>query len=170
MNKDSKSDIIFSIVLLGIVAVLYWRIIPTQISVPSMIKSPYLSPAFSPRVFTLYLGVMAVILLLISFADRKKSKPAKDPVPDEKKMKLKMAAKEQLLVFTIWLVCVLYIFSIYLVGIIIPSALLLGILMFFFGQKRWTIIVSILIIVPLTLYLFFHGLANVSFPQGILFG
>ena len=81
-----------------------------------------------------------------------------------------MAVKEQFLVLNIWLVCVLYIFSIYLVGIIIPSALLLGILMFFFGQKRWTIIVSILIIVPLMLYLFFHELANVSFPPGILFG
>lgn len=170
MNKNRKSDIIFSIVLLGIVAVLYWQIIPAQISVPAMIKSPYLSPAFSPRVFTLYLGIMAVILLLISLTNREKSKPAKDLASGEKKMKLKIAVKEQLLVFAIWLACVLYIFSIYLIGIIIPSALLLGCLMFLFGQKRWTIIVSILIIVPLTLYLFFHELANVSFPKGILFG
>ena len=50
------------------------------------------------------------------------------------------------------------------------TALLLGILMYFFGQKRRAVIVSILIIVPLILYLFFHGLANVSFPKGILFG
>jgi asparagine N-glycosylation enzyme membrane subunit Stt3 len=170
MNKDIKSDIVFSIVLLGIVAVLYWQIIPTQISVPSMIKSPYLSPAFIPRVFTLYIGVMAVILLLTALAEQKRNGPGKDPGPDEKKATLNKTVKELLLVFTIWLVCVLYIGSIYIAGIIIPSALLLGILMYFFGQKRRAVIVSILIIVPLILYLFFHGLANVSFPKGILFG
>jgi asparagine N-glycosylation enzyme membrane subunit Stt3 len=170
MNKNRKSDIIFAIVLLGLVAVLYWQIIPDQISVPAMIKSPYLSPAFSPRVFTLYLGVMAVILLLTALAEQKRNGPGKDPGPDEKKAMLNKAVREQLLVFAIWLVCVFYIGSIYIVGIIIPSALLLGVLMFFFGQKRWTIIVSILIVVPLLLYLFFHGLANVSFPKGILFG
>ena len=170
MKKDFKSDIVFSIVLLGIVAVLYWQIIPTQISVPSMIKSPYLSPAFSPRVFTLYLGVMAVILLLTSLTGRGQTKPEEGRGSDEKMMALKKTVKEQLLVFGIWLICVLYIGSIYIAGIIIPSALLLGVLMYFFGQKRRAVIISILIIVPLSLYLFFHGLANVSFPKGILFG
>jgi hypothetical protein len=170
MNKSRKSDIVFAIVLLGLVTVLYWQIIPDQISVPAMIKSPYLSPAFSPRVFTLYLGAMAVILLLTAFLGRMKNAPEKNLGSDEKKVMLKKAVKEQFLVFAIWLVCILYIGSIYIFGIIIPSALLLGVLMYSFGQKRWTIILSIMIFVPLALYLFFHGLANVSFPTGILFG
>ena len=172
MNKNRKSDIVFAIVLLGLVAVLYWQIIPDQISVPAMIKSPYLSPAFSPRAFTLYLGVMAIILLLTALAEQKRNGSGKNlgSGSDEKKVILKKAVKEQLLVFAIWLVCALYIGFIYIAGIIIPSALLLGVLMYFFGQKRWTIILSILIVVPLLLYLFFHGLANVSFPKGILFG
>ena len=33
MRKDSKSDIFFAIALLGIVALIYWGIIPTQIRV-----------------------------------------------------------------------------------------------------------------------------------------
>ena len=170
MRKDSKSDIFLAIALLGIVALIYWVIIPTQISVPATIQSTYLSPAFSPRVFSLYLGVMAAVLLVISIIDwRKSTSTAAQQHTGDSGMKVKSAVKEQLLVFGIWVVCVIYICSIYFVGIIIPSALLLGVLMVFFGQKRPVVVVSILIVAPLILYLFFHDLANVSFPQGILF-
>jgi len=55
-------------------------------------------------------------------------------------------------------------------GILIPSILFLGALMFYFGQKRWFLIIIIMILVPLFLYLFLHGIANVQFPTGILFG
>ena len=41
--------------------------------------------------------------------------------------------------------------------------------MFYFGQKRWFLILGIMILVPLFLYLFLHNIANVQFPTGLLF-
>ena len=69
----------------------------------------------------------------------------------------------------IWVSCCFFILAVELFGILIPSILFLGALMVFFGQKKWLLVLSIMILVPLLLYLFLHDIATVQFPKGILF-
>ena len=66
MDEEIKSDIVLTFVLLFFSVVILFIIIPSQINEPGYIKSTYLSPAFVPRVFTVFLGFMALLLFFRS--------------------------------------------------------------------------------------------------------
>lgn len=169
MNKEIKLDIVLTVVLIAFSVALLGFLIPAQINEPGYIKSKYLSPAFAPRLFSICLGGIALILLAQSVA-RLKKKPAKSEVEsDEKTAPASNAGKGRSLAVFLWISCCLFVLTVEFFGILIPSVLFLGALMFYFGQKRWSLILSIMILVPLFLYLFLHNIANVQFPAGILF-
>ena len=170
MNKEIKMDIVLVVALIAISVALLGILIPHQINVPGYIKSKYLSPAFIPQLFSICLGGIALILLAQTVA-RLKKKPAEGALQsDEKLTHVSTAKKGQILAFLLWGACCLFVLSLEFFGMLIPSILFLGALMFYFGQKRWFLIIIIMILVPLFLYLFLHGIANVQFPTGILFG
>jgi len=169
MNKEIKLDIMLTVAVIAISAVLLGFLIPSQINEPGYIKSKYLSPAFAPRLFSISLGGIALILLAQSVA-RLKNPPTKSDVQPGKKVPPSSDTRRgQILAVLLWISCCLFVFSVELFGILIPSILFLGALMFYFGQKKWYLILSIMTLVPLFLYLFLHYIANVQFPTGILF-
>lgn len=153
----------FLVLLSGII---YWVIIPWQISVPPQVRSPYLSPAFAPKVFVIFLaltGIMLKIATLIRWAGQRsgKTEPELQPGAD--------AEKGRALVFGTWVVCCIYAFAVKWFGIIPPSILMIGGLMLYFGHKNRLRVVLLAVVVPTVVYLFFARLANVPFPQGLLF-
>ncbi len=81
MDKEIKSDIVLTFVLLFFSVVILFIIIPSQINEPGYIKSTYLSPAFVPRVFTIFIGFMALLLFFRSITRLKKSSSKKEMQP-----------------------------------------------------------------------------------------
>ena len=169
MDKEIKSDIVLTFVLLFFSVVILFIIIPSQINEPGYIKSTYLSPAFVPRVFTVFIGFMALLLFFRSITRLKKSSSKKDMHPAGIETLTAEGRRGHRIAVLIWVSCCFFILAVELFGILIPSILFLGALMVFFGQKKWLLVLSIMILVPLLLYLFLHDIANVQFPKGILF-
>jgi len=169
MNKQIKSDIILAVAVIAFAVVLVGFIIPAQINEPGYIKSKYLSPAFVPRFYSISLGGIAFILLVQS-AVRLKKPPAKsDGQPDGKAPPAPNARRGAILAVLLWVSCGIFVLAVEFFGMLIPSILYLGGLMFYFGQRRWSLILSIMILAPLLLYLFLHYIASVQFPAGIFF-
>jgi len=169
MNKDIKLDIILTIAVIVFSVVLVGLLIPAQINEPGYIKSKYLSPAFVPRLFSIFLGVVALILLAQSVLRLKRRPADSEARPDGQAPPAANARRGPILAALLWVSCCLFVLSVELFGILVPSILFLGGLMFYFGQKNWFLILGIMILVPLSLYLFLHNIANVQFPTGILF-
>jgi len=169
MNKEIKLDIVLTIAVFAIAVVLVAFLIPAQINEPGYIKSKYLSPAFAPRMFSIFLGVVALVLLAQSLVRLKKQPKESDAQTGEKAPPDANARRGPVLAVLLWVSCCLFVLTVELFGILGPSILYLGGVMFYFGQRRWPLILSIMILVPLILYLFLHNIANVQFPAGILF-
>lgn len=167
MRKVVQLDILLAIILIFFSVALFCFVIPAQINEPSYIKSKYLSPAFIPRLFTICLGLVALILLAQS-VPQLKHKQQKTPQFEQKTAHGSNAKKKRYLALFLWGVCCLFVYSIELFGILIPSILFLGALISYFGEKRWVLNLSIMILIPTFLYLFFHVIVNVQFPEGIL--
>ena len=91
MGKTPKSDTVPAILLIVFSIILYWIIIPDQIHVPSQVKSAFLSPAFAPKAFTLFLGLMALVLLLVTLV-RLRTGP---PTPIVKRVNKKGILREE---------------------------------------------------------------------------
>jgi len=169
MNKEIKLDIILTIAVIAFAVLLVGFLIPAQINEPGYIKSKYLSPAFVPRVFSIFLGAVALILLGQSVARLKKLPGKSEARSDEQETPAANARRGAILAVLLWASLCLFMLAVQFFGILVPSILFLGGLMFYFGQKRWLLILSIMILVPVILYLFLHNVANVQFPTGILF-
>jgi len=170
MNKESRTDIILSVAVMCISLIILWVLIPNQISVPPSLRGKYLSPAFAPRIFTIFLLIMAVALLIRSVAQLKgKNLKAHNVTTENVPPKSDSVLKQHGVSLLLWIAFCVYLYGVHLIGIIFPSIIILGVLMIYFGQKRWGLVVAVMILTPLVLYLFFHELAKINFPKGILF-
>jgi hypothetical protein len=165
VGKAPKSDIVPAVLLIVFSIILYWIIIPGQIHIPSQVKSAFLSPAFAPRVFTLFLGLMALVLLLMTFVHLRPG----SPTPSIERVNKQGILREEGVVVTILIICFVFALSIKYFGMVIPSILFLGSMMSYFGQRKSVLVLIIMLLVPLILYFFFHDLANVVLPKGTLF-
>jgi hypothetical protein len=165
VGKAPKSDTVPAILLIVFSIILYWIIIPDQIHIPSQVKSAFLSPAFAPKAFTLFLGLMALVLLLVTLV-RLRTGP---PTPSVKRVNKKGILREEGVIITILIICFVFALSIKYFGMVMPSIFFLGIMMSYFGQRKWGLVLIIMLLVPLILYFFFHDLAKVVLPKGTLF-
>ena len=165
VEKAPKSDLTPAVILIASSIVLYWIIIPDQIHVPSQVKSAFLSPAFAPKAFTLFLGCMALVLLLITLVRLRLD----FAIASIKRLNMKGILREESVVIAILIICFVFALSIEYFGIVIPSNCFLGVMMSYFGQRKWGLILIIMLLVPLILYYFFHDLAQVVLPKGSVF-
>ena len=107
VGKAPKSDIVPAILLIVFSIILYWIIIPGQIHIPSQVKSAFLSPAFAPRVFTLFLGLMALVLLLMTLV---RLRPG-SPTPSIERLNKHGILREEGVVVTILIICFVFALS-----------------------------------------------------------
>jgi len=56
----------------------------------------------------------------------------------------------------------------YIFGYIIPTALILGLLMYFFGSRSWSRITIYMILVPLIIFFVFSRWLNIIVPESFL--
>jgi hypothetical protein len=136
---------------------IYFVLIPYGIKVPKNIAYVTTSPAFWPSIIAVVIIIMGALLIIpeknnITVSDTEISTPWKTRAP-----RLPIIA--------------LVLFGFYSVieplGMVVPSMVLIFSLMVFSGYRRWRLMASLSIFVPIILYTFFVYVANIPIPLGI---
>ena len=144
MQMGGIALFLFAIILL------FW-IIPTQVR---DVDTFGVSPQFFPKV----LGYILLVLSVWLFIDG----CLKKTVPDQKIYKINV--KEIKLVLITLIIMVVYILTIELLGYLIATIMVLGILMWIYGQRNLRIVILISILLPIIISQFFTRFLHLRLP------
>lgn len=146
MNKDQK----FGIILLIFCLILWFFIIPTQISSTK--------DAVYPRFVNVWIAICGILLILKSWKSTEKI-----ILYESKDEKGIIRVVATVIVFLI------YIFMIDFLGFFISSFIFIIILMLSFGVRQWIKLISVPIIILLFLYFLIKKVLFFPLPEGIFF-
>jgi len=146
MNKDQK----FGIILLIFCLILWFFIIPTQISSTK--------DAVYPRLVNVWIAICGILLILKSWKSTEKI--ISDESKDEKGI---------IRVVAIVIIFLIYIFMIDFLGFFISSFAFIIILMLSFGVRDWKKLISVPIIILLFLYFLIEKVLVFPLPKGMFF-
>ncbi len=152
-----RGDIVAAALCLGVGLAGFFLIIPMAVYVPPAFAGTANSPAFLPKVICVILTVLSIVYLVNSIISlRRESSQGRAAVSD------------WLLAGAMSGICIVYVAGIQLVGMSIASGLCVAGTIFFFGERRLSIIVSIAVILPALLWYFFVKIANILMPTPVL--
>ncbi len=146
MNKDQK----FGIILLIFCLILWFFIIPTQISSTK--------DAVYPRFVNVWIAICGILLIIKSWKSTEKI-----ILYESKDEKGIIRVVATVLIFLI------YIFMIDFLGFFISSFIFIIILMLSFGVRQWIKLISVPIIILLFLYFLIKKILFFPLPEGIFF-
>lgn len=146
MNRDQK----FGIVLLIFCFILWFFLIPTQISSTE--------DAVYPRLVNVWIAICGILLILKSWKSTEKI------ILYESKNEKRII--RVVVIVTIFLI---YIFMIDFLGFFISSFIFIIILMLSFGVRQWIKLISVPIIILLFLYFLIKKVLFFPLPEGIFF-
>lgn len=156
LTVDARIGLVLLILSLVIIFVL----------IPTIPRDVFLSARgevhsrFFPMAIAIGMIVLSVILIMGSYlvprvGDR--------PVSSARK-------KEIIRVGETVVLALVYVFLMYLLGYLIPTIVILGLLFWFSGERRWAVILTTAIGVSLAFYYFFGRILMLMMPRGLLFG
>ena len=148
--------------------------IPYGIVMPGNIEVLALAPNFWPFVVMAMAGIAGAVITAQGFLDRTKPDvPHVSATPDEAtpvfeeidddRPPAEAAMRATIVVGSLF---ALY-FAIPFAGIVAGTMVILIFLIWLSGERRWRLILSIAILLPLVLYFFFVHVANVPMPVGV---
>ena len=153
----SNRDLICAIIMLVISALLIWVLIPSGIVEPKKVKFDALSPSYYPRIVAYALLLLGAGVFLRSFLSKKTSPPAGDRHPNATGRTFGFLFILLLLALTLnWL------------GFIVASTIAMLLALWLGGERRLFLIIPLAVILPLVLYFFFLKVARIPIPLGIL--
>jgi len=153
-------EVIVGGVLLVFCVVVY-LIIPSQIQeLRRYDASTGLSPAVFPKLSVFLIAGLSAIIILSSLR-------SKDVAPREDRPALNMGSRAR--VITTFIILLAYVYLIGIVGYLVITPLALGLLMWYFGERRWLLILSLVILTTTGLFCFFRYIMYIILPEGIFF-
>ncbi|NIO20065.1 MAG: hypothetical protein GTN76_04805 [Candidatus Aenigmarchaeota archaeon] len=154
--KRKYLDKISAIILIVFGLIVYFILIPTQIGKDKM----GLPSAFFPELSIFALAGLSLLLFIKAHFERK---------PEGEEIIFHMSREEFLRLMVILVMMSLYVILLHFVGFIISSPVILGLLMYYSGQRKWKIILPIIVFIPVIIYLFFEKGLKIILSQGIFF-
>lgn len=156
MIKDRKGLLAgLAFLLLGLLTVTV--LIPYGIDEPSNVRFAVLSPSYYPRLVSLAMALIGLAILVRAVTVA----PSNE---DDGPLSPSALAKAGLVMVTLLLTA----FALPYAGFILASFGALIVLLLLAGERRPLIIVSVALILPVALHVFFTKVANVPIPEGIL--
>ena len=134
----------------------YFLIVPAAVYVPPQFAGTANSPAFLPNVLFLLLAGLSVIYLIYGVAAQ-----IRNPVQGW------ASVSDWSLAGGTALICIGYIVAIYTIGMTLASALCVAATMYYFGERRTWLIVTIAVILPSLLWYFFVKVAHILLPPSL---
>lgn len=147
-------------VFLIVFSMVAFFLIPYQIEKPKLFMGRSLmqmEPSLFPRVSIVGLLFLSIWYLTHSFKMR------------EKNLFKEIEGKYYVKVLVTFLVLTSYALLLEPLGFVLSSALMVGSLSFYYGNRNYIFLVLIIIGGPLTIYFLFTRALRVSLPEGILF-
>ena len=152
-----RGDVIAGAICLITALAGYFIVVPAWVYVPAQFKGTINSPALMPQALFMLMGLFSAVYLLSSFNKyRRSDRQGLAPLSD-----WALAAG------TI-LICLAYLGAIYVVGFPVASALCLVVAQYYFGERRWGIILAVAILLPALLWLFFVKIALITLPTPMI--
>ncbi|MGD2268844.1 MAG: tripartite tricarboxylate transporter TctB family protein [Desulfobacterales bacterium] len=158
MRRLTSDAIIGGVLLVFCVTV--YLMIPTQ--VPALRRydaSMGLSPAVFPKLAVFFIAGFSLILVL--FGQRFSNGESED----HRALRWE-AGVRRIITFGI---LIAYVFLIDIFGYLIITPLTLAFLMWYFGEKRWLLILTLAILITVGLFAFFRYFMYIILPEGIFF-
>jgi putative tricarboxylic transport membrane protein len=149
-----RGDIVAAAASLGIALAIYFLIIPDQVYVPAAFIGKANSPAFLPKAISMLLAILSAIYLI-------KSVIAYLREPQQGRA----LAIDWGIAGIMAVICIAYVAGILLFGMTIASGLCVAGTIYFFGERRYGLIVGIAVILPALLWYFFVKIANILLPE-----
>ena len=135
----------------------YYILVPAAVYVPPQFLGTVNSPAFLPYMLFLVLTVLSAIYLVKSVVVwRRSESQGRAPLSDWG--------------FAIGTagICIGYIAAIYIVGMTTASGLCVAAMVYYYGERRFSVIGSIALIMPILLWVFFVKVAHILFPTPLI--
>lgn len=136
-------------------------LIPEGIPQPSRLREGQLSPRFWPLIATSILVMSGLVLTAMAWFEKGGGSPAGGDEDDEP-LSLGKA-------FTGLVVCFVllsgYYWAMTRVGMVIASILGILLLGYAYGERRWKVLISVALLLPVALYLFFVYVAGIPIPD-----
>ena len=158
--SEHKKTLSLGLFFVGVSLFNHFYVIPNQIFVPQQASFPGLSPAFYPKILTILLGFLGIVLAVQSLRSSYMKEERSEQV-------IGITAFSRYI--SVIALSALYVYFIDLAGWLSTTIVILFVLMRLYGSKRWFLIFTLSIIVPLILFLFFEKIALVRLPRGFLF-
>ena len=155
--REVHPDVVVGGVLLVFCVVVY-LIIPIEIQeLMRYDASMGLSPAVFPKLSVFLIAGFSAVLIFSALRP-------KDVAPREDRRALGMGSRAR--VITTFIIILAYVYLIGIVGYLVITPLALIILMWYFGERRWLLILSVAILATTGLFCFFRYIMYIILPEG----
>jgi len=158
MKSNRKLDLIAGLLLTCVAALIIWVAIPYGIQEPKKVKFAALSPSYYPRL----VGYCLLAFGLILVATRLFS------TPNNVESNSNLRPKWLLILIAIVATLAAYYLALEPLGFVLASAIAVFILLLLAGERSAVALMSIPLILPIALHLFFTKVANIPIPSGVL--
>jgi len=145
-------------------AVFFW-LIPAGVDSPANVAHLSLAPDFWPRIIAVVLALTGLLLMLnpgAAAVDESPSheSPRESPAPSSTGMRVLRLGVVLAMLFGFYAL-------IPYAGMVVPGMAFIFALTGFAGERRWRLMATVAVAVPLLLYLFFTQVAGVPIPLGV---
>ncbi len=145
--------------ILLVFCVVVYLIIPIEIkALMRYDASMGLSPAVFPKLSVFLIAGFSMILIFSSLRSK-----AGAPKEDRPAQKMGMRTR----VVTAFIILVVYVYLLGILGYLVITPLALGSLMWYFGERRWLLILTAMILTTTGLFCFFRYVMYIILPEGI---
>ena len=162
-----NAERITGLAILMLALLIYFVLIPIGIVSPENLKHISTAPYFWPSIIAGIMGFTGILMMLFAKPDTDTPNAGSDDqlTSENNESELSWLTRLPRLLLTGGLLFAFY-FSIPYLGMVVPGMLLIIVLMFFAGQRRWFLMLGLSVSVPLLLYGFFVHVASIPIPLG----
>lgn len=164
----TRKNIYLGVGLIFVFGIVLLFVIPKAIVVPANIKILSLRPDFWPGLLCVALIVISFFLVIVSCYENRVSKnlPERPASLPPKTLTKSSEIIKPLIVIT---GLIAYYYAIEPLGIIIASILALFGLALLYGERKFSRLIPLAVLLPIVVYFFFSKVANVFLPTGFVF-
>jgi len=158
MNSNRKQDLMAGLLLTCIAVLVIWVAIPYGIQEPKKVKFAALSPSYYPRLVGYCLLAFGLILIATRWV-------AKQP---EVTSSSNLRPKWLLILLAIVVTLAAYYVALEPLGFVLASAIAVFVLLLLAGERSVLALITIPLVLPMALHLFFTHVANIPIPSGVM--
>ena len=157
LTTNTKIGLFMVVVCLAV----YFLAIPT---IPEDIwagRRPGLTSKFLPKVITVSMMILGALLVMNDYIPLESRKAIE--------VRIEMTRHEKTRALVTMLIIAGYVYAVSLFGFLFPTMLALGMLMWYFGERNWAVIVLTSVGFSWVLYYFFGKIMMLLLPRGWIF-